>query len=505
MMTRRKKLKLNTITSLIYQIVSLVSGFILPRLILKYYGSDVNGLLSSITQFLAMITLCECGVGAVVQSSLYKPIAENDEKEISRIYASAKKFFNKIALILLVYIFVLVIIFPKIINAQYGYVYTGILIIAISVSSFAQYYFGIVYKLIINAAQLVYIQMAVGIIALLLNIAASALLMINGFSIQVVKIVTSLIFLIQPITYWIVVRKTLVIDKKISYEEEPIKQKWNGFFQHVATVVLENTDVIVLTSLSSLSNVSIYAVYHLVTNGIKLAFVSLTTGMKSLLGDMYARNELEVLNKTFSYFEWLFHAIVTYIYTVAAVLIVPFVSVYTSSICDADYIQPLFGLLMCFAMMIYVIRIPYSYLVLAAGHYKQTQNSALIEAILNISISVTLVYKFGLIGVAIGTIIAMLYRTIYFAFYLQRNIIERSMKFFWQHVACDLISIILMIVSTTWIQISSICYSAWIIMAIKVSSICLIESICINCVFYKTECREMINRALRRRRRKNVG
>ena len=65
-------------------------------------------------------------------------------------------------------------------------------------------------------------------------------------------------------------------------------------------------------------------------------------------------------------------------------------------------------------------------MVLAAGHYKQTQWSAIIEAAVNIAVSVVLVFKFGLTGVAIGTLAAMVYRTAYLARYLSRNIICRS-------------------------------------------------------------------------------
>ncbi|NLA84082.1 MAG: sugar isomerase, partial [Clostridiales bacterium] len=55
---------------------------------------------------------------------------------------------------------------------------------------------------------------------------------------------------------------------------------------------------------------------------------------------------------------------------------------------------------------------------LAAGHYKQTQMSAIIEMLLNIIISIALVFRWGLVGVAIGTFIAMAYRTCYLALYL---------------------------------------------------------------------------------------
>ena len=74
MRSRGKKLALNTITSLVLQVVSVICGFILPRLILESFGSDVNGLVNSITQFLGVITLLDLGVGAVVQSALYKPL-----------------------------------------------------------------------------------------------------------------------------------------------------------------------------------------------------------------------------------------------------------------------------------------------------------------------------------------------------------------------------------------------------------------------------------------------
>lgn len=91
-MTRKTKLMLNSASSLIYQMITIVCGFILPRFFLSFYGSAVNGLISSITQFLGFISLAECGVGAVVQSALYKPLANNDMQEVSKIMKSADRF-----------------------------------------------------------------------------------------------------------------------------------------------------------------------------------------------------------------------------------------------------------------------------------------------------------------------------------------------------------------------------------------------------------------------------
>ena len=110
-----RKLKLNTITALILQIITVLYGLIIPRLILGAYGSEVNGLVQSVSQFLGVITLLELGVGQVIQSALYKPLAEKDKEKISCILKSGEKFFRWIALILLFYVIVLTCAYPVII------------------------------------------------------------------------------------------------------------------------------------------------------------------------------------------------------------------------------------------------------------------------------------------------------------------------------------------------------------------------------------------------------
>ena len=67
---RKKKLLLNTGTAILSEVLNLVFGFIIPRLVISHYGSVTNGILSSITQFLAFFSMMEMGVGAVVKAAL---------------------------------------------------------------------------------------------------------------------------------------------------------------------------------------------------------------------------------------------------------------------------------------------------------------------------------------------------------------------------------------------------------------------------------------------------
>ena len=79
---RGKKLLKNITLSIAVQIITAICGFIIPKLIIEQYGSAINGLVSSITQFLAYITFLEAGIGPVIKAALYKPIAKNDNATV---------------------------------------------------------------------------------------------------------------------------------------------------------------------------------------------------------------------------------------------------------------------------------------------------------------------------------------------------------------------------------------------------------------------------------------
>lgn len=491
---RKKLLAKNTVASLISQITALVCGFILPRLFLQHFGSEVNGLVNSITQFLSIISFLELGVGAVVQSSLYKPLADKDKQQVSKVIVSANKFFRRLAQVLLVYVIILMLVYPVIAKQNYSYMYTATLIAAMSISSFAQYYFGIVNSLLLNADQRGYIQYNAQTITVILNTIMCAIMIELDGSVQLVKLVTSLIYLVRPLALRIYVNRKYDINWKIEYKEEPIKQKWNGVAQHVAAVVLDGTDTIVLTVFSTLSNVSIYSVYFLVVKGVKTIFLSMTNGIQALEGELWAKKELDSLKDFFGWVEWCIHTGTTYVFTCVAVLIVPFIKVYTMGINDTNYIQPIFALLLTLANAMHCLRLPYNLMTLAAGHYKQTQSNYIIAVVLNIVISILTVKMYGLVGVAIGTLIAMAYQTIWLSIYDSQNLLKWPIGNVVKQFAVDILSAIIIIVSASNIYDINIVstYSLWFILAMKVVIIALFITIVINMIFYKNKVKKLV-------------
>lgn len=490
----RRLLILNTITSLLFQIVTIICGFVVPRLILMNYGSDVNGLVNSIVQYLAIIGFLEFGVGAVVQSSLYKPLAEKDDIKISKIIASAGKFFRKLALILLIYIGLLIVFYPMLVKSHFDWLYTASLIIAISISSFAQYYFGVVDRLLLTAAQRGYVQYIAQIATLVVNTIACVILIEMNASIHLVKLATSIIFLVRPLYLRWYTNKMFRLDRNIDYVGEPIKQKWNGAAQHFAAVVLDGTAMIILTTFSTLVNVSIYSVYWLVIVGVKQLCLSLTSGIQAVLGELWAKQELKELYKTFGWVEWTLHTSSIFMFGCTAVLIVPFVSVYTNGINDANYWQPVFGVTIALAHMGHCLRLPYNMMILAAGHYKETQHNYVIAAVINLSISCILVSQFGIIGVAVGAACALYYQTAWMALYISKNLIKWPMCSFYKQICVDVATLLVAGTVSSFVGLKSTNYIGWTLVATKIAIIWIMAIIIINSLFYKENMRKIVSK-----------
>src|SRR5699024_8270736 len=92
-MGRTKKFLLNSLSTAIYQVLLMITGFITPLVMLRYYGSEVNGLISSISQFIVYFNLVEAGLSAAAIYALYKPLAKGDYSEINGVVSAAKKFY----------------------------------------------------------------------------------------------------------------------------------------------------------------------------------------------------------------------------------------------------------------------------------------------------------------------------------------------------------------------------------------------------------------------------
>lgn len=503
---RSKKAILNIISNLLLQSIVFVYGFIVPKIIITHFGSNVNGLISSITQFLAYITLLESGFGPVVKATLYKPIAEKNNNEIASILKTAEKFFRTIAIVLAIYILLLMIFYPLLINGEFNYFFTATLIIIISISTFAEYFFGMTYKLFLQSNQETYVISVIQICTYVISIILIVILAYFNTSIHIIKLVSGLVFVLRPIAQNIYVKRKYNINFKNVDNNYKLKNKWDGLVQHIAAVIHSNTDITILSIFCNLAEVSVYSVYYLVVKGITQLVQIFSNGIDASFGDMIAKGEKHNLNKKFDIYESIFLTIITILFTCTMILITPFVKVYTKGITDVNYIRYLFGFLIVISEYIWAIRLPYSSITLVAGHFKETRKGAWIECISNLLISMLLVYKFGIVGVTIGTIVAMTIRTIEFVYHTNHYILDRKVLKTIKKIALAIIeTFIIVIISQYLPMLDNISYLNWVINAIIVGATTSIIVLLINYVIYKKEYFEILTIIKNLKKTKNEG
>lgn len=426
MSSRAKKLKINMVASLMYEVVVVICGMILPRVVLSYFGSTYNGIVNSITQFMGFSIVFRSGLGAVTNAALYKPLADNDVVAVSEIMVATKKFMNKVGVMLIAFIVGFAGIYSFIVMDEFSYMFTFSLVLIIGASVFVENMFSIKYKILLQADQKYYIQTIAAMIAQLLSTAFSVILIVTGFGIHVVRAGAVLGLMTTPFILKIYVDRHYDVDWNASPNNSAIKSRWDAFAQQLASVVNNNVPTIIMTLMLPMKEISVYSVYNLVAYNIRQLLTSFLSSMKATFGNMIARNETETLRKRFSDVEFVVFTACTIIFTTAAIMLTPFVLVYTKDITDADYNQYWLGIFLVVVSMMSVVRVPYQLLVEAAGIFKETRNGAFLEIVLNVVFSAIFGYLFGVIGVVAGCLVATVVRTIQFVIVSCRRVLGIS-------------------------------------------------------------------------------
>lgn len=479
---------INMIMSLLLQLVTIISGFIIPKIILTFFGSSTNGLISSLNQFLSYITLIEGGITGVITASLYKPIVNDDEETISSILKTSRHFFRKIGIIYIVYSIFVAIIYPILFDVDFSFYYVFTLTIILSMNLFVQYMFSLSYKVLLTADKKIYIVSAVQIFILILNTIFTILFSYLFKNIHIVKLVGGLLYFVQPIIFVCYINKHYKIEKKAPVNDELIKERWNGFAINLAAFIHFSTDITILTIFTNLKVVSIYSIYSLVTSGLRQLIHSISSAINPTVGNALAKGNEKELNLKMDLYEFIIFMLVFFTAGVGGMLITPFVQLYTNNITDTNYYQPVFGVLLIISEALYLLKYPHLNLAYSANEFKRITKPAYIEAVLNIIFSIILVNFIGISGVVVGTIIGMIYRMIFHVWFTKKIIFDRKQRIFYKKFAVFCLStIVSIVISLTLVKLAPNTILNWIIAGFAYSIIFGTMYLITSLIFFKKE------------------
>jgi hypothetical protein len=429
-MNRSQKFMYNTIASVFQEIVAFVVGLILPRVMLDCYGSVVNGLISSIQQFINYFMLVEAGIGASAIYALYKPLAKNDNAAISSIVTAARKFYILSGYIFVGLTFILAFCFPFIRRTEvFSPLEIGILVLLLGCSGTLDFFILAKYNVLLTADQRYYVISLSSAVANIINTIIIVSMAYNGMSVITARTVALTSLLVRAlILSWDVHRHYRFLNFRAKPDDSAMEQRWDALYLQILGIVQAGAPVIIATVFLDYKQVSVYSIFYMVAGGLNGLLSIFTSGLSASFGDVIAREETKTLQKAYKEFEFTYYALITVTYACAFVLIMPFIRIYTKGITDANYNVPIIGMLMMLNGFLSNIKIPQGMLVISAGLYRETRWQTTTQALILIISGILLAPKFGLVGILIGCILSNVYRDIDLLFFIPAHVTRLSPK-----------------------------------------------------------------------------
>ena len=410
------------------QVITICLGLIIPRIFIVNLGSDTNGLMSSISQIFIYIGLLEAGIGAVSIQAMYKPISNDDKNSLNRILAATNKYYLKAGIYYFICVLLLGLVYPIIVKSNFDRVQVFLVILFTGLSGVINFLFQGKFKLLLIAEGKNYIITNITTIVGVLSSLLKIILIYLGFNIVLIQFSYFILGLLQMIFFEIYIRKNYKwVNLNVNPDYKAIEQRNSAFIHQISSMIFANTDVLVLTIFCGLKVVSVYSLYNLIFSYVFGIIENINSGIVFILGQKYHENRKEYI-KLNEVYDTYYMSITFGVYTIAYILILPFMKLYTRGITDINYIDSLLPILFIFIKLLSCGRTAANNAINVAGHFKKTQNRSILEAIINIVVSLICVNIFGIYGVLIGTIVALLYRVNDIILYSSKYILFKSPK-----------------------------------------------------------------------------
>lgn len=418
----------NSISAVALQFVNIIVNLILPRVMITVYGSNVNGLVTSIRQFISYFNLVEAGLAGAAVYALYKPLAEKDRDDINGILSASNRFYNISGSIFSGLVVLTAFIYPMLTSGQGIDPFTIAALVLIIGASGALEFFAVgKYKVLYTADQKSYVISLINAAAVAMNAVIILVLASLRLNIVIVQLAAMTSFFARSALYIIYGRlKYGDLDFSAPPKNEALDKRWDALVLQVLGAASTATPVVVTSLFVSLSEASVFVTYNMVFTSVLALLTTFSNGLSAIFGDMLVRNELPTLQKAYQQYEYLYYALVAWGYSVAAVMIMPFMRVYTAGFTDAEYIRPAVAAMFVAVGIITNIKNPQGMLVISAGLYRETRLQSLIQALIIVGAAVLLAPRFGIMGVLAAALLSNLYRDIDLFFYIPKTVTKLS-------------------------------------------------------------------------------
>ena len=424
-MNKLKKLFANLGMSMISQTVILVLGFVIPRIIMQSYGSDTNGLTSTITQIFTYMALLEAGISQATRNKLFKPIKEDNKEEISYWMSVSRRYFRRISAVYFAIVLVLAVLLPLVLNTSVGYWTIAFYIFFEGLTSVVSFYFINTWVSFLNSKGDTYVVNALTLLNKVLCYGVKIVLALFGFNIALIQVGYFLVSVLQVILYYMYMKKKYGwINYSLSVKNAVLPDRKSYIIIEIAWTIFSSTDMILLSIFVSTQLASVYSVYNLPIVALNGLLNAVYCALNYNLGISY-HEDIEKYKKVHDMFNSIFIGAMTILMSVTYVLLIPFVKLYTKGVTDINYVYPMLPLLFCMVQLLSWNRFVSGNLFGVAGKIKSVEKISIIEALIKLILSIILIVSHGIVGALIATVVALPIKVIYCNYVADKVILKR--------------------------------------------------------------------------------
>lgn len=490
-MSRIKNTTKNMAWSTISSIVTALLGFISRTVFISILGTKYLGVNGLFTNVLSMLSLTELGIGVAINFSLYKPLAENDTEKIKALMHFYKKAYQIIAIIVACLGLILVPFLSKIIKGGEGIEHITFLYLIFLFNTVYSYLFS--YKrTLLSADQKSYLMTNVDMIISIFTLVIQIIVLIILKNYFVYLISASIIGVVQNlyVNRYINARYKYLLNKDYKKltknDKEPIIKNIKAMMFHkIGDLSVNQTDNIVISAFININTVGLVSNYTLVINTVNTfisnIFNSATASLGNLIATENEKKRLEVFNGynflSFCFFGWATACFY--------ILLNPFIYLWLGS---EKTIGQNIVILIAINFFLVGMRVPLGNIKAAAGVYDQDKFVPIVQAIVNLVISIIGAKYYGLAGVYIGTIISSIlpcvYRPIVVYKYVFASSVNNYFKKYIKYTLVLIFNIFLLNKISNLIINGKVTYISFAIMSI----VCLfIPNFIVAIIYHKSE------------------
>jgi len=412
--SKQDRLMTNILSYAILQIVNMLVGLFLPRLYLAVYGSEINGVISTVNSFTTYFSYLEAGLGLTLIHALFKPLVDNDTCELNNILSYSKKQYQKISYMYLALVIVLSIVFPSIsLTNDMGQLEFASLVLVIGLYGALDFYSMAKYRVLLTADRKEYVISNAMILAQILRFVFVWLLLQFNLSVVLVKAIPILTLIIRSVVLKIYVQRkypavNFMLNSNVVISSA--SHRWDALLLQISISTSVSLPTIIVSQVLGFNEANVYAVYSLVISAIIAIVSALSSGVSPMMGASIARGE--DISQTYDIYEYIVSFVLAFVFSITAAMILPFIELYTSVVDDINYIHPTYAILISIWGALYSYRIPITAVINAAGIYRDNRVNNAVNLTIQIALGVGATVLFGVPGLIVVMILAALHRNI---------------------------------------------------------------------------------------------